>query len=140
MSVISKRIQEYLDAKGLSARQMSLSIGKGQGYLADALKKGSSISVDTISEICDAYRDFNPAYLLTGKGNLLLSTNKVSEEGAVYQPQSKLDKAIDDRIDQRIDLKLEEKLESDFTNDIITEFIRNQIEEELAKVQKENSK
>lgn len=136
MSLISKRIIEYLEAKNMTARQMSIAIGKNDGYLSNAFKKGSAISVETISQICQTFGDLNPSYLLTGKGGLILNQDMVAEDGATYETNSGLDKAINERIDRRID----EKLRGSFLSEIVKELIASEIEEELARVQKEKSK
>ena len=62
-----ERIQEYLDYKGISTYKLECAIGKSRSYWANT-KSISAVTVETILEI---YDDFDPAWVITGKGSML---------------------------------------------------------------------
>lgn len=65
------RIKEYIDKKGVSVRQLEINSGMSNGSFASQLKNGKTIGVDKLENILNAYRDINPEWLLTGKGDML---------------------------------------------------------------------
>lgn len=48
------RLKQAIADKGMSLRQFSLSIGKGEGYVKGLLHKKHDPSLSTIAAICDA--------------------------------------------------------------------------------------
>lgn len=108
MPNINARLQEFLKENGLSARQVSLALGKPGGYLSNAFNAGSSISVDVLSQICEMYHELSPNWVLTGRGNKLISQDKLCEPSNSYDKNISIDDMIDKKIDERV-LKLEKK-------------------------------
>ena len=108
MPNINARLQEFLKENGLSARQVSLALGKPGGYLSNAFNACSSISVDVISQICEMYRELSPNWLLTGRGNKVLKEDILEEPCDSYSKNTPIDALIDKKIDEKV-LELEKK-------------------------------
>ena len=70
MSILA-RISYFIEFKGVSFRQFELSIGASNGLISGSLKKSTDIGSKWLSKIIEAYPDINPAWLLTGEGNML---------------------------------------------------------------------
>lgn len=68
-------------------RKFDLSIGASDGYIQSAYKKSGSIGSDLVEKIIDTYTDLNPYWLITGKGEMILSNGvqpNISESGKEY--------------------------------------------------------
>jgi transcriptional regulator with XRE-family HTH domain len=74
MASIVQRIKEFADAKNLSIRTIEGAIGASNGTIGKALKGGTDIQASWLEKIVAKYEDLNPAWLLTGKGSILLET------------------------------------------------------------------
>jgi hypothetical protein len=68
VSQIVDRIKEIADLKGISIRQIEVSIGASNGVISNAIKKGSDIQSKWASIFIDTYKDVNPIWFFTGKG------------------------------------------------------------------------
>ena len=71
-TTIIDRIKAYSDLKGISIRQIEATIGASNGVVSNAIKRERDIQSKWISAFVDNYRDVNPEWLLTGKGDMLL--------------------------------------------------------------------
>ena len=71
-TTIIDRIKTYSDLKGISIRQIEATIGASNGVVSNAIKRERDIQSKWISAFVDNYRDVNPEWLLTGKGDILL--------------------------------------------------------------------
>ena len=71
-TTIIDRIKTYSDLKGISNRQIEATIGASNGVVSNAIKRERDIQSKWISAFVDNYRDVNPEWLLTGKGDMLL--------------------------------------------------------------------
>lgn len=67
------RLLEFLDYLNIGQTAFEKKVGIANGYISH--NKGS-IGSETISKISDAYPDLNLGWLITGKGEMLKSTNK----------------------------------------------------------------
>lgn len=76
MTTIGERLKQYIDDKGLSIRAFEMAIGMSNGNFGKALANGSPIKSDFLESILNIYEDINPAWLLTGKGPMLLDDVK----------------------------------------------------------------
>lgn len=82
------RIKEYIDFKKLSVRAFEQRIGVSNGSFASQLKNNKSIGVDKLENILHEFPDVNPSWLLTGKGEMLLTeVNLVNEDQDVYKKE-----------------------------------------------------
>lgn len=69
------RIKQYIDYKGMSVRQFEESVGFSNGAFASQYKNNKTIGVDKVENILQIYTDINPVWLLTGKGDMCISTD-----------------------------------------------------------------
>lgn len=74
---MNKRLREYIDYKGISVRNFEQKISVSNGLIARFLAKNTSIQSEVVSKICDIFQDLNPNWLLTGKGEMILTEENV---------------------------------------------------------------
>jgi hypothetical protein len=67
-----ERILQFIDFKGISKREFYLNTGLSNGFLDKVFNIGS----DKLEIILSKYSEINPAWLLTGKGIMLLDFGK----------------------------------------------------------------
>jgi transcriptional regulator with XRE-family HTH domain len=65
---VKERLKKFVEYKGISDRQFSLSIGLSAGYINSISK---SIQPDKISRISAQYPELNTNWLITGEGEML---------------------------------------------------------------------
>lgn len=68
-----ERLREFIEAKGLSIAGFEKTAGLSNASISKVLKQGSTIGVDKLENILRAYPELNPTWLLTGKGDMLLT-------------------------------------------------------------------
>lgn len=73
---IRDRVSEYLLLKGISKYRFYQETGLSNGFL----DKEGSINSDNCEKICYAYPDLDPEWLLTGKGSMLKTYERLQEE------------------------------------------------------------
>jgi hypothetical protein len=72
MTPIVQRIKDYADARKLSIREIESTAGMSNGTLGKAIRTSSDIGASWLEKIVSAYPDINPAWLLTGRGDMLI--------------------------------------------------------------------
>ncbi|MBD8487119.1 hypothetical protein IFO69_00025 [Echinicola sp. CAU 1574] len=77
MSVIIDRIGEFAKYTHRSIRQIELQIGAANGTLSKAIGKDKDVYTKWISSFIIHFPEVSPAWLLTGKGEMLLSQNQL---------------------------------------------------------------
>jgi len=103
MSSIAYRIKEFADAKNLSIRAIEAAIGASNGTIGKALKRGTDIQASWLEKIVAKYEDLNPAWLLTGKGSILLEASGNSAANlAAYGNEGKPTESRLDEIEKRL--------------------------------------
>ena len=75
--MVSVRVGEYIEAKGISYYAFENKLGASRGSISKAVKDGKSIGSNVLEKIMLLYPDLNPAWLLTGAGSML--TDEVTE-------------------------------------------------------------
>ena len=70
------RIKQYIENKGLNNSSFEKKIGLSNGYIGTQLKRNASLGEDIMNKILDNCLDINPAWLLTGKGEMLIEKKK----------------------------------------------------------------
>jgi hypothetical protein len=77
-SPIKKRILQYLDYKGVSQYEFYKNTGVTRGVLT----QNNGISEENITRFLAFFGDISPNWLLTGEGDMLKSSSKISPSGA----------------------------------------------------------
>ena len=78
MKVID-RLQEYLAYKQISPYTFERTCGIANGYLKKQMKGKGSIGSDIVERINEKYKDLNVTWLLTGKGQMMITNYKASD-------------------------------------------------------------
>lgn len=68
--MVSYRVGEYIEAKGISYYAFENSLGASRGSISKAVKDGKSIGSNVLEKILATYPDINPGWLLTGEGDM----------------------------------------------------------------------
>ena len=89
MSEIVTRIGEFASSKKISIRTIEAAIGSGNGTLAKAVGTDKEVQTKWVSRFMDNYPEVNPAWLLTGKGKMLIEDFPV-EDNRVEEPKGEL--------------------------------------------------
>ena len=92
--MVSERLGQYIDVKGISYYAFENSIDASRGSISKAVKEGKSIGSNVLEKILAVYADLNPVWLLTGNGNMFLNNVEVQPE-AIKTYRLKTDKNID---------------------------------------------
>lgn len=101
MNSFIDRIQYFMLQTGINNNQMTVAAGLSVGLIGRAIKSKSGLNSDSIEKILYAYPELNPNWLLTGRGEMLI-TNKQEEINAKANAKvnakvaSKNDKSLDD--------------------------------------------
>jgi len=88
--MVSKRLGEYIEAKGYSYYAFENSVNASRGGISKAVKEGKSIGSNMLAKILSAYPDLNAEWLLTGQGEMFnprvsgnITTYKLKTDAAV---------------------------------------------------------
>ncbi len=74
MNNITKRFFEAIDAAEITAYRINKDLPSiSQGRISNARQGANEIGIDTVSAVCEYYRNINGNYILTGRGLPLLS-------------------------------------------------------------------
>lgn len=69
MNDITKRFFEAIDAAEITAYRINKDIPSiSQGRISNARQGQNEIGIDTVSAVCEYYRNINGNYILTGRG------------------------------------------------------------------------
>lgn len=75
--MILERLKEFMDHKGITIAAFERSIGMSNASFGKSLKNGKAIGTDKLENILSIYKDINPDWLLTGKGSMLRTDEKM---------------------------------------------------------------
>ena len=70
--MVTDRLREYIEHKGISYYAFENSIGASRGSISKAVKENKSIGSSVLENILNIYQDINPNWLLTGKGAMII--------------------------------------------------------------------
>lgn len=82
--MISKRLGQYLQYKGISFYAIENSVGASRGSISKAVKEGKNIGSNVLEKILIHYRDLNPRWLMLEEGEMLITNNLLSEPAESY--------------------------------------------------------
>lgn len=66
------RIKTFIEYKGISVRKFEIALGMANGAIHNATVKGSSLTSQWITKMLEVFPEVNPAWLMTGQGNMLV--------------------------------------------------------------------
>lgn len=112
MSKTIHRIMLLIKHLSISARQFDISIGTANGYILRMQKNNASVGSDVIERIVKLYPQVNLVWLITGKGDMLLTEDTNSG--------SKSDEAIEVYINERLNQKWSQEKKT-LLEEILTE-------------------
>ena len=92
--MVSERVGEYIEKKGISYYAFENSLGASRGSISKAVKEGKSIGSNVLENIINRYPDMNPKWLLTGKGDMF-TTEEPSEARAIQTFRLKTDRSLE---------------------------------------------
>lgn len=77
---VTDRLQQYLSFRKLSPYTFERTCGIANGYLKKQMKGKGSIGSDIVERITTQYKDLNVTWLLTGKGQMVITSYPLNEE------------------------------------------------------------
>ena len=78
--MITVRLKQYIDYKGIKVSAFERSIGASDGMLRKAFSKGSDIKSTWLEVVSEKYHDLNVRWLITGQGEMLLNPRSLKAE------------------------------------------------------------
>jgi repressor LexA len=82
ISLIKNNILQYLDFKGIKKSDFYRETGVSNGVLS----QNNGFSEDNLMRFLNSYKDINPVWLLTGKGDMVLSGDASSKVSGIINP------------------------------------------------------
>ena len=76
------RINQFIEAKGISLNAFDKSIGRPAGYIGKQIRSNASIGSDIVETILRKYEELSPQWLISGEGQMLrtMETTDISME------------------------------------------------------------
>ena len=84
MSIIVRRLNDFIKFKNLSIRKFEMEVGMSNGSLSKAIKNDTDIQTKFLENIFDKYPEINPSWLLTGSGHMTVTLDTLNEPEEVY--------------------------------------------------------
>lgn len=69
--MVLERIKQFIDYKGMAIAAFERSIGMANASFGKSLKNGGAIGSDKLEKILSVYPEISPAWLMTGRGEML---------------------------------------------------------------------
>lgn len=93
--MVSDRLKQYIEAKGVSYYAFENSIDVSRGSISKAVKDSKSIGSNVLEKILSVYPDLNPSWLLTGEGDMFNDDAEVVKTDTVKTYRLKTDRNIE---------------------------------------------
>lgn len=93
--MVSHRVGQYIVKKGISYYAFENSLGASRGSISKAVKEGKSIGSNVLENILNLYTDLNPAWLLTGKGEMFNGNTELLLNSNIQTFRLKTDNSIE---------------------------------------------
>lgn len=107
-NVYSERFLSIIDKIGLSDAKIANSVEGLDKTLMSHIRTGrQGASINVIASFCEAYPQVNANYILTGKGDMFLDTDKRTSENIASQSQKMYKDTITGKDKEIADLKAE---------------------------------
>lgn len=74
--LVIDRIKFIADRENITLYTLEKRINSSKGVLSKAFKNKTEISIKWLNKICDIFPQYNPNWILTGKSDILLSSNE----------------------------------------------------------------
>lgn len=74
-----ERLMQYIDYKGLNKRAFEVNNDLSNGYLGKQLSRNADLGEGILTKILDNCPDLSPEWLLTGKGEMIISNLEIEE-------------------------------------------------------------
>ena len=84
--MVSERIKEYIDYKGIKIAAFEKSIGMSNASFGKSLKNKGAIGSDKLENILSIYKDLSPEWLLTGRGSMLKTKSTSASPPSCEEP------------------------------------------------------
>lgn len=95
--MVSERVGQYMAKKGISFYAFENSIGASRGSISKAVKEGKSIGSQVLENILSVYTDLNPAWLLTGQGNVFVDNDEILNNKQIDTYKLKTDSYVENQ-------------------------------------------
>ncbi len=83
---MNERLRFFIENEGLSVRQFENLIGSSDGKIAKFIASNSSLKSDTLSKIMEIFPHLSITWLLTGEGDMLLSSSGNNQGSTKDEP------------------------------------------------------
>ncbi|NUY80077.1 helix-turn-helix transcriptional regulator [Flavobacterium sp. MAH-1] len=93
--MVSERVGQYIEKKGISYYAFENSLGASRGSISKAVKEGKSIGSNVLENIMGIYTDLNPNWLLTGHGEMFIGSADASVSREVQTFRLKTDNSLE---------------------------------------------
>ena len=85
---MNERLRLFIENEGLSVRQFENLIGSSDGKIAKFIASNSSLKSDTLSKIMEIFPHLSITWLLTGDGDMLLSSPDNNQGSTKDEPRT----------------------------------------------------
>ena len=118
MENIFSRIRKFIDYKNISNNEFGRKIGHSSAQVTQMLTHEKNFGIDKLLKIISNYPDINPNWLLTGKGNMLLThTTFHKSDKPVAEIAAEMDIEIGETLGDKIQEQKQEN--SDFIDKLL---------------------
>lgn len=93
--MVSERVGQYIAKRGISYYAFENSIGASRGSISKAVKEGKSIGSQVLENILAIYTDLNPAWLLTGAGEIFIDNVEILQNKKIEAFRLKTDRELE---------------------------------------------
>jgi hypothetical protein len=115
---ITDRIKDIITNERISVRQMEIAIGCSNGVLSKAIKQGTDISAVWVSKIIEKYKIYNPGWLLTGIGEMIIIKEENSKEELKPPENNYFSQLLDTKNELIASLRQQIQIQADYINNL----------------------
>lgn len=97
---------------------MEIAIGCSNGVLSKAIKQGTDISAVWVSKIIEKYKIYNPGWLLTGIGEMIIIKEENSKEELKPPENNYFSQLLDTKNELIASLRQQIQIQADYINNL----------------------